>query len=280
MTKKTVLSAKKLCKSFFGGGREQQVLKNLDISFYEGDFTVIMGSSGAGKSTLLYAISGMDKPTDGEIYFGERELSGLSNDRLAIFRRENCGFVFQQVYLLDNMSILDNVLACGLLVSKNRAEVTQYAKDLLLQVGLEEIQWGKFPSQVSGGQAQRAGIVRALINRPKILFADEPTGALNSASGTDVLNVLTKANQDGQNVIMVTHDLRSAARGERVIYLHDGVVKGECRLGKYEDGAERQHGQQLEERNEQQAGPGKEQHERPYDARHEKLKAFLEEMGW
>lgn len=306
MTQNIVLSASKLCKSFSaGGGREQQVLKNLDIAFYEGDFTVIMGSSGAGKSTLLYAVSGMDKPTAGEIYFGEQELSGLSNDRLAIFRRENCGFVFQQVFLLDNMSILDNVLACGLLVSKNRAAVTQYAKELLLQVGLEELQWGKFPSQVSGGQAQRAGIVRALINRPKILFADEPTGALNSASGTDVLNVLTKANQDGQSIIMVTHDLKSAQRGDRIIYLHDGVVKGECRLGKFADeqeeaqavqqgagpAAQQGSGQAAQqgsaqafqpERQKEQADPHIKGEIQPvrHENRQTRLKAFLEEMGW
>ncbi len=248
-----VLSAKQLCKNFTSGGTEQQILKNLDIGFYEGDFTVIMGSSGAGKSTLLYAISGMDKPTSGEIYFGEREISKLSNDQLAIFRRENCGFVFQQVYLLDNMSLLDNVLACGLLVSKNKKAVTQYAKELLTRVGLGESEWHKFPTQVSGGQAQRGGIVRALINKPKILFADEPTGALNSASGTDVLNILTEANQNHQSIIMVTHDLKSARRGDRIIYLHDGVVKGDCRLGKYVEDDEKRQNQ---------------------------LKEFLLEMGW
>lgn len=251
--KKTILSTKKLCKSFSTGSTQQQVLKNLDVDFYEGDFTVIMGSSGAGKSTLLYAVSGMDKPTSGEIYFGEKEISKLNNDQLAIFRRENCGFVFQQVYLLDNMSILDNILACGLLIAKDKKAVTAYAKDLLNRVGLEESEWNKFPSQVSGGQAQRSGIIRALINRPKMLFADEPTGSLNSASGTDVLNVLTEANQNNQSIIMVTHDLKSARRGERIIYLRDGVVKGECALGKYVSGDKQ---------------------------RHERLKGFLAEMGW
>lgn len=251
--KKKILSTKKLCKSFSSGGIQQQVLKNLDVDFYEGDFTVIMGSSGAGKSTLLYAISGMDKPTLGEIYFGEKEISKLNNDQLAIFRRENCGFVFQQVYLLDNMSVLDNILACGLLITSDKKAVTAYAKSLLDRVGLSENEWNKFPSQISGGQAQRGGIIRSLINRPKILFADEPTGSLNSASGTDVLNILTEANQNNQSIIMVTHDLKSARRGERIIYLHDGVVKGECILGKYVHGDMQ---------------------------RHERLKDFLAEMGW
>jgi len=247
------LSTKKLNKSFSNGGIQQQILKNLDVDFYEGDFTVIMGASGAGKSTLLYAISGMDKPTLGEIYFGGKAISKLNNDQLAVFRRENCGFVFQQVYLLDNMSILDNVLASGLLVSKDRRAVTAYAKSLLEKVGLSKTEWDKFPSQVSGGEAQRGGIVRALVNRPKILFADEPTGALNSASGTYVLDVLTQANQNNQSIIMVTHDLKSARRGERVIYLHDGVISGECILGKYIPGDE---------------------------LRYEKLKGFLAGMGW
>ena len=253
MTKNTILSVNNLCKSFFAGGREQKVLKNLDIEFYDGDFTVIMGSSGAGKSTLLYALSGMDKPTGGEIYYGEHELSKLSNDRLAVFRRENCGFVFQQVYLLDNMSVLDNVLSCGFLIKRNRAEVILRAKELLLRVGLPEDHWRKFPSQISGGQAQRAGIVRALINEPRILFADEPIGALNSSAGNDVLDELTYANQNGQSIIMVTHDLKSAGRGDRVIYLHDGMIKGEFILGKY-------------------AGRD--------DSRLENLKEFLTKMGW
>jgi putative ABC transport system ATP-binding protein len=151
------------------------------------------------------------------------------------------------------MSILDNVLVCGLLESKNRKTLLKYAKELLQRVGLTETDWVKFPSQVSGGQAQRGGIVRAIINNPKILFADEPTGALNSASGTDVLDILTEANKNGQSIIMVTHDIRSARRGNRIIYLHDGLVRGECRLGKYETGDE---------------------------SRHVKLRSFLDEMGW
>jgi putative ABC transport system ATP-binding protein len=253
MTPKVILSVHNLCKSFFSGGKEQKVLKNLDIEFYDGDFTVIMGSSGAGKSTLLYALSGMDKPTDGEIYYGDKELSNLSNDRLAVFRRENCGFVFQQVYLLDNMSVLDNVLSCGFLIKSDRSIVIARAKELLLRVGLDEDHWHKFPSQLSGGQAQRAGIVRALINEPKILFADEPIGALNSASGTDVLDELSAANRNGQSIIMVTHDLKSAGRGNRIIYLRDGTISGECPLGKFSGSDEK---------------------------RLEKLKGFLTEMGW
>ena len=250
----SLLRTEKLCKTFSSGGNQQHVLKNLDISLMEGDFTVIMGSSGSGKSTLLYALSGMDKPTLGEIHFEEKNISKLNNDQLAIFRRNHCGFVFQQVYLLDNMSVLDNVLASGLLVSRNKRAIVAKAKELLAEVGLNEAAWGKFPSQLSGGEAQRAGIVRALINSPKIIFADEPTGALNSAASDSVLDVMTAVNQNGQSIVMVTHDIKTALRGNRVLYLRDGVICGDLKLDPFDM-------------------------EHNYE-RHEKLKAFLAEMGW
>lgn len=248
-----ILSTEKLCKTFSHGGTQHHVLKNIDLEFYDGDFTVIMGPSGAGKSTLLYALSGMDKPTLGTIRFAEKEISNLSNDKLAIFRRDHCGFVFQQIYLLDNMSILDNVIAAGLLVSKDRKAVAALANTLFAEVGLDESTLHKFPSQVSGGEAQRAGIIRALINNPDIVFCDEPTGQLNSAYGKAVLNALSAVNARGQNVIMVTHDIISARRGNRIVYLRDGVICGECRLGTYQSGDEE---------------------------RHRKLQSFLQEMGW
>lgn len=248
-----IISTNKLCKSFSNAGLQQHVLKNLDIEINEGDFTVIMGSSGAGKSTLMYALSGMDKPTLGKINFAGQNISSLSNDKLAVLRRRNFGFVFQQVYLLDSMSVMDNVIASGLLINKDRKEIVRRAKELFSQVELNETIWRKFPSQLSGGEAQRAGIVRALINNPKIVFADEPTGALNSTYGKAVLDVLTKVNEKGQSIVMVTHDLNSARRGNRIIYLKDGVICGECILGKYISGDK---------------------------DRHEKLRSFLMEMGW
>jgi len=248
-----ILKSKMLSKTFSNGGLQQHVLKNLNLDINEGDFTVIMGASGSGKSTLLYSLSGMDKPTLGEIYFEDQEISKYSNDKLAIFRRKNCGFVFQQIYLLNTMSVLDNCLASGLLVNKNKRLVVKKAKELLLQVGLTEADWGKFPSQLSGGEAQRAGIVRALINDPKVVFADEPTGALNSASSKDVLDLLTQVNDKGQSIMMVTHDIKSARRGSRILYLKDGVICGECLLGKYVSGDK---------------------------VRHDKLATFLVEMGW
>lgn len=252
MNHKTI-SVKNLCKSFTTGKIEQQILNNLNLDVFEGDYTVIMGASGAGKSTLLYALSGMDKPTSGEIYFCNEKISTYSADQLAVFRRKNCGFVFQQIFLMDNMSVLDNILACGLLVSKDKATLVEKAKTLLHQVELDEVHWRKFPAQISGGEAQRSAVVRAVINDPAIVFADEPTGALNSAYGKAVLDVLTEVNEKGQSIIMVTHDLTSARRGNRIIYLKDGSICGECHLGKYKTGD---------------------------SARYDKLTNFLTGMGW
>jgi len=248
-----LIKTKKLGKAFSIGGSEQHVLKNLDLEIYEGDFTVIMGPSGAGKSTLMYALSGMDKPTSGSIRFSDTEISTLSNDVLARFRRQNCGFVFQQMFLLDNMSILDNILAAGFLVSSDRAAIIARAKQLLGSVGLTQQEWNKFPTQISGGEAQRSSIVRALINKPAVVFADEPTGALNSAAGGAALDTLTTVNNNGQSVICVTHDLRTARRGNRVLYINDGTIGGECDLGSYVSGDR---------------------------DRHQKLAAFLADMGW
>ncbi len=253
MQKEILLKTEKLCKTFSSGGVQQHVLRNIDLELYRGDFTVIMGASGAGKSTLLYALSGMDTPNLGTITFGGKEISALSQDGLAVFRREHCGFVFQQIYLIEGMSVTDNVLSAGLLVQKDRKALVQKAKELFAAVDIPEETQKKFPTQISGGEAQRVGIVRALINSPEILFADEPTGALNSKTGLDVLDVLTRFNEQGQSVVMVTHDVRSARRGNRILYIKDGAVLGECELGKYVSG----------------------------DAeRHEKLSAFLKSMGW
>jgi putative ABC transport system ATP-binding protein len=231
-----IITTEKLCKTFSTGGLQQHVLRNLDLEIRAGDFTVIMGASGAGKSTLLYALSGIDTPTLGAIRFGDEHIDRMSSDRLAVFRRRNCGFVFQQIYLCDNMSLMDNVMAAGLLVNINRRQVATRARELFERMGLGEQDWRKFSAQLSGGEAQRGAIVRALINTPAVLFADEPTGSLNSASGDAVLDLLTQTNQDGQSVIMVTHDIKSALRGNRVLYLKDGVICGECELGAYVDG--------------------------------------------
>lgn len=228
-----ILEVKDLCKTFSNKSVQQHILKNLNIEIKKGDFTVIMGSSGSGKSTLLYALSGMDKPTLGSIKFKDEEISKCSNDKLAIFRRKHCGFVFQQNYLNDSMSVMDNIFVSGLLASKNKKEILERAKMLLQKVGLSEESYKKFPSQLSGGEAQRVSIVRSVINEPEILFADEPTGALNSANTENVLNIMTELNDNGQTIIMVTHDIKSAKRGNRILYLKDGVITSELNLEKY-----------------------------------------------
>lgn len=249
-----IIRTNKLCKSFSNGGIQQHVLKNLNLQIKKGDFTVIMGSSGSGKSTLLYALSGMDVPTVGDVYLEEDNIAKLGNDQLALIRRKKCGFVFQSIYLLDNMNVLDNVLTSGLLVNKNKKEVYQRAKELLKSVGLTEQDFVKLPNQLSGGEKQRAVIVRAIINNPKILFADEPTGALNSASSVQVLDNLTMLNHNGQSIVMVTHDIKTALRGNRVLYVKDGNICGEIDLHPY----------------------------KPEDnsIRLQRLQQFLAEMGW
>lgn len=250
----SVLKTEKLCKSFSNGGVQQHVIKNLDLEIVKGDFTVIMGASGSGKSTLLYALSGMDKPTMGKILFNGEEIQDMSNDQLASFRRGNCGFVFQSIYLLENQTVLDNVLTGALIVQKNSPELVKKTKELLKKVGIKEELWNKYPNQLSGGEAQRVGIVRAIINNPTILFADEPTGQLNSASGKDVLDIFTEVHKNGQSIVMVTHDLKTALRGTRVLFLRDGNVVGEYRMKIYgeDDMKERRTG----------------------------LQNFLDEMGW
>ena len=251
---KCILKTNKLCKSFSTGSKQIHVIKNLDLEIGEGAFTVIMGSSGSGKSTLLYAISGMDKPTQGEVWFGGGNIAELTNDELAVFRRKNCGFVFQQIHLMDNMSVMDNVLASGLLLTNDKKAVVSRAEDLFNRVGMDRELWGKFPSQLSGGEAQRAGIVRALINNPALLFADEPTGSLNSSAGEAVLDIIGGLHQSGQSVVMVTHDLKIAVRGGRIIYLRDGSVAGEMELPPYSQDEKTQ--------------------------RIEQLQKFLDKMGW
>ena len=248
-----IIKTNKLSKSFSNGGNLLHVLKNIDLEIIKGDFTVIMGPSGAGKSTLLYALSGMDSPTLGNIYYDNLDITKLNQNELALFRRDNAGFVFQSVYLIDSMSVLDNVLCAGLLKNKNKKELVKEANILLDRVGITESLRNKFPSQLSGGEAQRVGIARALINNPKVVFADEPTGALNSKTGLDVLNTLSDFNSTGQSIVMVTHDITSALRGNRIIYIKDGEIFGELKLDKFEHDD---------------------------SSRKDKLNEFLKEMGW
>lgn len=236
----TILQGEKITRVFHQGKSEAKVLDGIDIKIYEKDFTVIMGPSGAGKSTLLYSLSGMDQINGGHVLYRGREISSLSEKQMARLRAEEFGFVFQQTHLVSSLTLLENVLVAGYVGKKDSAEkVKERAKNLLQQMDVEEAK-DRLPAQVSGGEAQRAAIARAMIGRPGLLFADEPTGALNQANTREVLGLLTDLNREGQSILMVTHDLRAASRGNRILYLEDGKVCDELSLEPYNEMEEKQ----------------------------------------
>lgn len=228
-----ILEAKNLSKSYLLDRRQQHVLKNLSLKVKRGEFLAVMGPSGSGKSTLLYNISGMDKMTAGEVIFAGEKLSQLNQAQLAEIRLKKMGFVFQQINLLKNLGILDNIIISAYMAAEEKREtVKNRAYELMKKTGIIELAENEI-TQVSGGQLQRAAICRALINQPQILFADEPTGALNSSAAEDVMNVLQQINQEGTTIMMVTHDIKVAAQSERILYMIDGNIEGEYNLGKF-----------------------------------------------
>ena len=231
--KNTILSAKGLCKSFAHNGGQLHILSHVDLELYKGDFTVIMGASGSGKSTLLYALSGMDRATAGQVIYNGRDIVAMKEKELAKLRHTDFGFIFQQMHLVSNLSLLENILVPGYLnKTKTAAEVKARAGELLDQMGISKV-GSHLPSQVSGGEQQRCAIARAVINTPTLLFADEPTGALNRKNTTEVLNLLTELNHSGQSILMVTHDIRAALRATRLLYLVDGKIMGDLELAPY-----------------------------------------------
>lgn len=231
--KNTILSAKGLCKSFAHNGGQIHILSHVDMELYEGDFTVIMGASGSGKSTLLYALSGMDRATAGEVDYGGKDLVKMNEKGLAGLRHTDFGFIFQQMHLVSNLSLFENIAVPGYLnKNKSAAQVKERTEKLLEQMGISHIKT-HLPSQVSGGEQQRCAIARAVINEPKLLFADEPTGALNRKNTTEVLNLLTELNRSGQSILMVTHDMRAALRATRILYIADGRIIGDMTLPPY-----------------------------------------------
>lgn len=238
--KKKLLWAERVCKRFPGDGDKELILNHVDVEIYEGDFTIIMGPSGAGKSTLLYALSGMEPITDGKVFYRGREVSGLRERQMAGLRSREFGFVFQQTHLVSNLSLFENVAVAGYLNrDSNAKQVEEKAGRLLLQMHVEKA-GERLPAQTSGGEAQRAAVARAMINGPGILFADEPTGALNKRSTDEVLNLFTGLNRAGQSILMVTHDLRAAIRGTRILYLEDGAVLDELALPPFDAAEERE----------------------------------------
>lgn len=231
--KNAILSANGLCKIFVHNGGQIHILSHVDFELYEGDFTVIMGASGSGKSTLLYALSGMDRATAGKVIYNGADLIAMNENGLAKLRYTDFGFIFQQMHLVSNLTLFENIAVPGYLNKKrSSADVKARAEKLLEQMSISRIKT-HLPSQVSGGEQQRCAIARAVINNPKLLFADEPTGALNRKNTIEVLNLLTELNRSGQSILMVTHDIKAALRATRLLYIEDGKIIGELSMPPY-----------------------------------------------
>ena len=228
---RTVLTAKDLCKTYIVNKRQNNVLKNVNFSIDEGEMVAVMGPSGSGKSTLLYAVSGMDSITAGEVQFCGKDIAKMSEKELADLRLDEMGFIFQQMYMLKNLTVLDNIILPACQSEKNnetRKETVQRGQKLgIIEIADNDI------TEVSGGQLQRACICRSMINKPKMIFADEPTGALNRTSSDEVMDELAKLNGEGVTIMLVTHDVKVAAKCTRVLYIVDGNIKGEYNLNRY-----------------------------------------------
>jgi putative ABC transport system ATP-binding protein len=232
MNKKIIYNLKDVCKTYITKEQSVHAVRNLNCQIYEKDFTVIMGSSGSGKSTLLYLVSGMDSVSSGEIHFKDKSLHLMKEKELLHMRQKEIGMIYQGVHLIPYLSILENVAVAAKLITKNHMEATNKAKKLLESLNLKD-EFHRVPAQVSGGQQQRAAVARALINDCEVLFADEPTGALNTAQGQNLLDILTEINQKGRTVVMVTHDLKAALRANRILFIRDGKIEGDLNLPAY-----------------------------------------------
>ncbi|WP_205178144.1 ABC transporter ATP-binding protein [Siminovitchia thermophila] len=229
---KKIMIGENIVKSFQVGHEKQIVLDGVSIEINEGEFVSVMGPSGSGKSTLLYALSGMDDVNGGKVSFDGKDLSSLSEKELADIRRTKMGFVFQQPILLKNLNILDNIILPAMRDNRKSAEkITEKARALMKKVGIAGLE-NRDITQVSGGQLQRAGICRALISNPEIIFGDEPTGALNSKTAQEMMDIISEINSEGTAVILVTHDAKVAARTERIMFMRDGKIVSEMRLEK------------------------------------------------
>ncbi|MDO5154753.1 MAG: ABC transporter ATP-binding protein [Eubacteriales bacterium] len=250
-----VLETKDLCKTYIVDKYSNNVLQNVNFSVEEGQFVSVMGPSGSGKSTLLYTVSGMDTITSGQVVFDHEDLSKLDEKALSRTRLLKMGFIFQQMYMMKKLCIMDNIILPGYQAGiEKKQEINKRAEGLMRRLDIIDIADREI-TEVSGGQLQRACLCRALINNPKILFADEPTGALNSKASYEVMNELLAANQSGTTIVMVTHSERVASVSDRIIYLVDGNIQGELELGKMTDMQE-------------------------LAVRERKLKNWLDEMGW
>ena len=224
-----LLEVKDLCKTYVINKRQNNVLRNVNFTVEDGEMVAIMGPSGSGKSTLLYAVSGMDSATSGRILFDGKDITKLNSNELAALRLDEMGFIFQQMYMMKNLTILDNIVLPAVESKKteeSKKEKIKRGEELMRKLDIIEVADNDI-NEVSGGQLQRACICRSMINKPKVLFADEPTGALNRNASNEVMDELVKLNKEGTTLIMVTHDAKVAAKCSRVLYIVDGNIKGE-----------------------------------------------------
>ncbi len=226
---KKLISLKNICRSYRNGDQELQVLKNINLEVHEGEFVAIMGPSGSGKSTLMNTIGMLDTPTSGEYYLEGQEVAGLGEKQLAKVRNQQIGFVFQQFFLLSKLNVFQNpqnvelpLIYAGVSASKRR----KLAEEFLEKVELTE-RSHHLPSELSGGQKQRVAIARALVNNPSIILADEPTGALDTKTGNQIMQLLVELNKEGKTIIMVTHEPEIAAYAKRQIVIRDGVISSD-----------------------------------------------------
>lgn len=231
--KKNLVELRHVYKRYTTDTQEQTVLKDINLTMKEGEYISIMGASGSGKSTLLYAMSGLDKVSEGSVYIQNEALEELSEKELSAFRLTHMGFVFQQIYLLKNLNIYDNILLPAAQAHKeNWQTLCNHVDEIMKQTGIYELK-DKLISNISGGELQRAGICRSLINQPKLIFADEPTGALNSKSSKEIMNIFDSLHKQGTGIVLVTHDMKVGARAERVLFMKDGEIHGDVYLGPY-----------------------------------------------
>ena len=247
-----LLKVEQLCKN--------QILDHVSFTVESGEMVAVMGPSGSGKSTLLYNVAGMDQPTGGKVWLNGREITGLSEDEKAGLRLQRMGFVFQQMNMMGNLNLLDNILLPAVAFHKGRkadkkskAELTDRARMLMQKLSIAGLEKRNI-TQVSGGQLQRACICRSMMNQPEILFADEPTGALNKSAAAEVMEEFVRLNREGTTILLVTHDSKVASRCHRILYLLDGSVRGELKLPKMTDDTEKR--------------------------REEKVNQWLMQMGW
>ncbi len=237
-----LLEVKDICKTYVIDKRQNNVLRNVEFVVNDGEMVAIMGPSGSGKSTLLYSVSGMDNPTSGTVIFDGTDITKLKDKDLAELRLDEMGFIFQQMYMMKNLTILDNIVLPAIQskkIKETRKEKMERGEELMRKLGIIEVADNDI-NEVSGGQLQRAAICRSIINKPKLLFADEPTGALNRTAASEVMDELVKLNKEGTAIMMVTHDSKVAAKCSRILYIVDGNIKGEYDNGNTENESEKE----------------------------------------